>query len=207
MAVGARHLIPAAAEEIQGLELDGGTVITDDGRKVELEKDAHLPEPAVVRLRHIVVAFGMGQNGAVALGKGLPQRTEQVDRRGHDRGLDQDAVLSMQEQVLRLQPFFIEIVDHVFGGKQQLDAALVLLPFQALVTGPEVFRRVREVLHDMGRQPQATQAMGLEQGKDGQRLVQGPDTVVHAVEKVAVVVSTAPKQVAANEGLLAAEEG
>ena len=112
---------------VRNLRLDPGgfSVYPDNGGQVQLQYRAHFVEPLVIRHIHVPVPFRMGNKGPVSVFHHPFQDFPKVDRRSPGRGLYQDPVVPVREQVPFLQPLLKQGIHHVFGGQVQFHRSVI----------------------------------------------------------------------------------
>lgn len=157
--------------------------------QIELELHSSLLEPEVVVALHVDIALGVSEQRIQAARLDAPEQRAEVRRRAEVAGLHEQvvAVGAYGQQVAAFQPRLEEPVEHVLGGQMQLHRSGILRQ-QLRETLPQRSGGVRNVLHDMGREPDFGRPEPFVLRQHRQRLVHGPDAVVDSGEHMAVPV-------------------
>ena len=147
----------------------------------------------------------MGDDGTVArLERGFEHLPE-VHRRSDGGGLDQHGFFAVEEQVAVGEPLLVDGVDHVFGGEVELEPPFVHR-FQFFETGPDLLGRIRDILHDVGREPDFGDSLLLHDPEDGQGVFLQFHAVVQPVQDVGVLVDSPLQKAALLDGAASVEQ-
>ena len=157
--------------------------------QVELELHPFLPEAAVVSVFHVDIPFGVCENGMEAPRPDAPEQFMEARRRAEIAGLHQQMVPSgaKRKQVTALQTLLEQAVEHVLGREvQPHGAGIGRLQFGE--TLPQRRGGVRDVLHDMRREPDLGHSPPSVLLQHLQRLRHRPHPVVDPWQHMAVPV-------------------
>ena len=142
----------------------------------------------------------MGQNREITGGIHFLKDTVEPVRWGEVRSLDKEVVSprAHRQEVIVFQAFLKEVVDHVLRPEMQLDRTGVRRA-QGLKPGLEVFCGIRNILHDVRREPNRPEAHLLITAQYGQGFVKFLNTIIHPGKDVGMAVSETFKNVGRSE--------
>ena len=183
------ELVPAGFAQPHGLLLRKRTVVSGERGQVELELHPFLLEAAVVSVLHVDIPFGVRENGMKAPRLDAPEQFMEARRRAEIAGLHQQMVASgaQRKQVTALQTLLEQAVEHVLGREVQLHGTGIgRLQFGE--TLPQRRGCVRNVLHDVRREPDLGHSPPSILLQHLQRLRHRPHPVVDPWQHMAVPV-------------------
>ena len=162
--------------------------IGDGFADVALELDAPAPQPEEFRfLKDTPVALGMGEDGGVAL---VLHHEEHVHPAGGEEVLrefdeQQGAVVGQRSMGSKLA--FKLFVEHVFGGKFELEAFVPGVGQELFETFPEVVRSVFRVpRHDVRCAVGTLESHGFQPANDPEAVLQARSAVIDPPEDMRV---------------------
>ena len=162
-------------------------------------KDVH------VKRINIAITLGMGDQGAIAGLEHALQNGPEVDGRGDRRGFHQDDFLPMLQKVMLGEAFLKKGVDHVLRRQIQSQSP-VIDGLEFLEARADTFRRIGNILHNVRRAPNFRDTLFLQPAEDGQGVFLRLDTVVQAIQDMAVVIDGTLQQPGVKDGPVSLEK-
>ena len=197
MSVAASQVIEAVLQQPFGFLFDFRSIAANNAGQIELEHHVHLLQLPVIASIHIHISFRMCQDGDIAFRLDAEQDVVQPHRWVKIRGFHQQMFpfISQRKQVVLREPLLKQVVEHVFRSKVKSDVSLIGgIQFHKPLF--QILRTVRNVLHDVGRQPNLADTQLLIKGENLQGFLHRLHTVIHTGEQVAVPVGKSPEDAA-----------